>query len=55
VRARALAEVQEAGLELAGDVIWAAEAFEEPQMEGVGWFWVRAPDGRVYMIEQTID
>ena len=51
----ALVEVQQAGLEIVGDVIWAAQAFEEPAMEGVGWFWVRAPDGRVYVIEQSVD
>ncbi len=47
----AAAEVRAAGLEL-GDVIWAAEAFDEPSYEGFGWFFVRAPDGRLYAIEQ---
>jgi catechol 2,3-dioxygenase-like lactoylglutathione lyase family enzyme len=51
----ALREVKEAGLEVIGDVVWAAEAFGEPQMEGVGWFFLRAPDGRVYVIEQSVD
>jgi catechol 2,3-dioxygenase-like lactoylglutathione lyase family enzyme len=51
----ALAEMKEAGLELVGDVVWAAEAFEAPALEGIGWFWVRAPDGRIYAIEQSPD
>ena len=52
---QALAEVQAAGLELVNDVVWAAEAFDEPGYEGFGWFFVRAPDGRVYVIEQVAD
>ena len=52
---QALAEVQAAGLELVNDVIWAAKAFDEPGYEGFGWFFVRAPDGRVYVIEQVPD
>jgi len=51
----ALTQVKEAGLEVIGDVVWAAEAFGEPDMEGVGWFFLRAPDGRVYVIEQSVD
>ena len=51
----ALREVKEAGLEVIGDVVWAAEAFGAPAMEGVGWFFLRAPDGRVYVIEQSVD
>lgn len=51
----ALAEVRQAGLEIVGDLVWAAKAFDEPAFEGVGWFWVRAPDGRVYVIEQSVD
>jgi hypothetical protein len=47
--------VKEAGLEVIGDVVWAAEAFGAPAMEGVGWFFLRAPDGRVYVIEQSVD
>jgi hypothetical protein len=50
---RARTEVEAAGLELVGDLIWAAEAFENPDHEGFGWFFVRAPDGRVYAIEQV--
>jgi catechol 2,3-dioxygenase-like lactoylglutathione lyase family enzyme len=50
---QALAEVRAAGLELVGDVVWAAQAFESPAYEGFGWFFVRAPDGRAYAIEQV--
>jgi catechol-2,3-dioxygenase len=52
---QALAEVKAVGLELVGDVVWAAEAFANPAQEGFGWFFVRAPDGRVYVIEQVPD
>jgi len=51
----ALTEVKEAGLEVVGDVVWAAEAFGQSDMDGVGWFFLRAPDGRVYVIEQSVD
>jgi catechol 2,3-dioxygenase-like lactoylglutathione lyase family enzyme len=51
----AMAEVQTAGLELVGELVWAAEAFDDPTLEGFAWFFVRAPDGRVYVIEQVPD
>jgi catechol 2,3-dioxygenase-like lactoylglutathione lyase family enzyme len=51
----ATAEVQEAGLELVNEPVWAAEAFDEPAFGEFAWFWVRAPDGRVYAIEQVPD
>jgi hypothetical protein len=46
-------EVKEAGLAVIGDVVRAAEAFAEAEMDGVGWFFLRAPDGR--QIEQFAD
>jgi catechol 2,3-dioxygenase-like lactoylglutathione lyase family enzyme len=49
----ALAEVQAAGLELVNEPIWAAEAFEDPALGEFAWFWVRAPDGRIFVIEQV--
>jgi catechol 2,3-dioxygenase-like lactoylglutathione lyase family enzyme len=52
---QALAEIEAAGLELVGDVVWAAEAFGNAAFEGFGWFFVRAPDGHVYVIEQVPD
>ncbi len=51
----ALAEVQAAGLELVNEPVWAAEAFGDPGLGELAWFWVRAPDGRVYVIEQVPD
>lgn len=39
------AEVAAAGIELLGDVFWAADGF--------GWFFLRAPDGNIYCIEQV--
>jgi catechol 2,3-dioxygenase-like lactoylglutathione lyase family enzyme len=50
---RALAEVRAAGVELVGEVVWAAQAFGDPAHDGFGWFFVRAPDGRVYAIVQA--
>jgi catechol 2,3-dioxygenase-like lactoylglutathione lyase family enzyme len=51
----ALAEVERAGLEVVGGPVWAAEAFDDPKLDGLAWFFVRAPDGRVYAIEQAPD
>jgi len=39
------AEVGAKGIELLSEVIWAAEGF--------GWFFLRAPDGNIYCIEQV--
>jgi catechol 2,3-dioxygenase-like lactoylglutathione lyase family enzyme len=41
----AYAEVSAAGVELISDVVWVAEGF--------GWFFLRAPDGNIYCIEQV--
>jgi hypothetical protein len=41
----ARAEIVEVGIELLGEVIWAADGF--------GWFFLRAPDGNIYCIEQV--
>ncbi len=35
------------GIELLGDIFWAAEGF--------GWFFLRAPDGNIYCVEQVPD
>ena len=51
----ALAEVEAAGLEVVGGPVWAAEAFDDATVDGFAWFFVRAPDGRVYAIEQAPD
>jgi hypothetical protein len=46
-------EIAAAGAELIGNLAWAAEKFDDPMLEGFGWFFFRAPDGNVYAIEQT--
>ena len=51
----AMAEVQTAGVELVGEPVWASEAFGDPTLEGFAWFFVRAPDGRVYVMQQVPD
>jgi hypothetical protein len=35
--------------------VWAAEAFGDPAYGEFAWFWVRAPDGRVFAFEQVPD
>lgn len=51
----AMAEVQAAGLELVNEPVWAAEAFGNPGFGDFAWFWVRAPDSRIFCIEQASD
>jgi catechol 2,3-dioxygenase-like lactoylglutathione lyase family enzyme len=51
----AMAEMQAAGLELVNEPVWAAEAFGDPGLGEFAWCWVRAPDGRIYVIEQIPD
>ncbi len=51
----AMAEVQAAGLEIVGVPVWAAEAFRDPTLGEFAWFFLRAPDGRVFAIEQVPD
>ena len=41
----ARAEIVATGIELLSEVIWAADGF--------GWFFLRAPDGNIYCIEQV--
>ena len=52
---QAMEEMRAAGLELVNTPVWAAEAFENPDYGEFAWFWVRAPDGRIYAIEQVPD
>jgi catechol 2,3-dioxygenase-like lactoylglutathione lyase family enzyme len=47
-------EVRIAGAE-ASELVWAQEVFGDPAFEGLGWFFLRAPDGNVYLIQQTPD
>jgi len=44
----AMTEVQAAGVELVGEPVWAAEAFGDTTLGEFAWFFVRAPDGRVF-------
>ena len=48
----ARSEIAAAGAEV-GDVVWAKEAFGNPDLEGYGWFFFRAPDNRTYVIQQV--
>jgi hypothetical protein len=45
-------ELAAAEVELMGDVVWANELFDDPNMLGFGWFFFRGPDGNVYVIQQ---
>jgi catechol 2,3-dioxygenase-like lactoylglutathione lyase family enzyme len=45
-------ELAAAKVELIGELVWAKELFENPTMEGVGWFFFRGPDGNVYVMQQ---
>ena len=45
-------ELVAAGVELVADIVWAAEAFDDPRLEGYGWLFFRAPDGNVYGLQQ---
>ena len=51
----ALAEIQAAGLEIVNEPVRAAEAFDAPAFGEFAWFWVRAPDGRIFAIQQVPD
>ena len=48
----ARAELEAAGTEMVSDVIWASDLFGGPGHEGFGWFFFRAPDGNVYVLQQ---
>ncbi len=45
-------ELVAAGIEIVGDTVWAAEAFDDPGYEGFGWLFFRAPDGNIYALQQ---
>jgi catechol 2,3-dioxygenase-like lactoylglutathione lyase family enzyme len=49
---QARAALLEAGTEIVADVVWAAEAFDDPRLDGFGWLFFRAPDGNVYAMQQ---
>ena len=43
-------ELAAAKVELIGELVWANELFDDPKMEGFGWFFFRGPDGNIYVI-----
>jgi hypothetical protein len=45
-------ELAAARVEMIGELVWANELLEDPNMEGFGWFFFRGPDGNVYVIQQ---
>ncbi|MGB9359854.1 MAG: VOC family protein [Acidimicrobiia bacterium] len=45
-------EVRDAGIEVSA-VVWAQDAFDDPALEGYGWFFLDAPDGNTYVIQQA--
>lgn len=45
-------ELEAAKVELISELVWANELFEDPNMEGFGWFFFRGPDGNVYVMQQ---
>lgn len=48
----ARSELVAAGIEIVADVVWAAEAFDDPRLDGYGWLFFRAPDRNVYALQQ---
>ena len=49
---QARAELEAAGAEMVSEVIWASDLFGNAGYEGFGWFFFRAPDGNVYLLQQ---
>jgi len=45
-------ESRAAGVEV-NEIVWAREAFGNPDLAGYGWFFLRAPDGNTYVIQQV--
>jgi catechol 2,3-dioxygenase-like lactoylglutathione lyase family enzyme len=45
-------ELECAGIEIVADIVWAAEAFDDPRLDGWGWLFFRAPDGNIYALQQ---
>jgi len=45
-------ELEAAEVELIGELVWANELFDNPDMEGFGWFFFRGPDANVYVMQQ---
>jgi len=45
-------EVRDAGIEVSA-LVRAQDAFSDPALEGYGWFFLEAPDGNTYVIQQV--
>ena len=45
-------ELAMAGIELIGELVWAADVTGDPADQGWGWCFFRAPDGNVYVLQQ---
>lgn len=45
-------ELAAAKVELIGELVWADELLDNPNMKGYGWFFFRGPDGNVYVMQQ---
>ena len=50
--ASARAELAAARVELVGDIVWARDLTGGDQSNRWGWFFFRAPDGNIYVIQQ---
>ena len=48
-------EMEAAGVEELGELVWASEVFNDPSFENFGWFFFRAPDGNLYVMQQAPD
>ena len=44
-----------AEVEILGETIWADKAFGNPDVSGFAGFFVRAPDGNIYVFQQVPD
>lgn len=45
-------ELVAAKVELIGELVWANELFDDPNMVGFGWLFFRGPDGNIYVVQQ---
>jgi catechol 2,3-dioxygenase-like lactoylglutathione lyase family enzyme len=48
-------DCETADVEILGETVWADKAFGNPDNAGVAWFFVRGPDGNVYVFQQMPD
>jgi hypothetical protein len=45
-------ELAMAGIEIIGELLWAADVTGDPADQGWGWCFFRAPDNNVYVLQQ---